>query len=208
MKVLIVDDHTETRNSLIRLCERREDVQVVGEAACGNAAIDAAGTLNPDIMLLDVDLPDMSGFELLRAVGGRYPSLGHHGVELRRSCDAGLRGRRLDYFVMPVTAERFDRAMTRARHRLSYALPGHGFCSSKPPDPGRTGRSIRRGFWWASGSGGCIRSIRSRSTTSRRTATMSPCAPARWNTSAAIRSNACRCSLRSSASSASSGRCW
>ena len=60
------------------------------QAACGKAAIDAAGTLNPDIMLLDVELPDMSGFDLLRAVDGGHPSFGHHGFELRRSRDPGL----------------------------------------------------------------------------------------------------------------------
>ena len=83
MKVLIVDDQAHARDSLTRLCERSDDVQVVGEAACGMAAIDAAGTLDPDIMLLDVELPDMSGFELLRADGGGHPSFGHHGVALR-----------------------------------------------------------------------------------------------------------------------------
>jgi two-component system, LytTR family, response regulator AlgR len=70
VKILIVDDHALARDSLIGLCECRDDLQVVGEAACGKAAIDAAGTLEPDIMLLDVELPDMSGFELLRAVAG------------------------------------------------------------------------------------------------------------------------------------------
>ena len=82
VKILIVDDQAHARDSLIRLCERNDDVQVVGEAACGMVAIDAAGKLNPDIMLMDVELPDMSGFELLRAVAADTLSFGHHGVEL------------------------------------------------------------------------------------------------------------------------------
>jgi two-component system, LytTR family, response regulator len=49
---------------------------VAGEAACGKAAFDAAGTLSPDIMFLDVELPDMSGFDLLRAAAAAPCPLG------------------------------------------------------------------------------------------------------------------------------------
>lgn len=122
VKVLIVDDRADTRNSLIRLCERRDDVQVVGEAACGTAAIDAAGPLNPDIVLLGVELPDMSGFDLLQAVAADIRPLGimasNYADHATRAFEEGA----FDYLVMPVAAERFDRAMTRARHRLNYAL--------------------------------------------------------------------------------------
>jgi DNA-binding LytR/AlgR family response regulator len=74
VKVLIVEDQALARDSLIGLCECRGDIQVVGEAACGKAAIDAAGTLNPEIVLLDAELPDMSGFDLLRAGNVEYLS--------------------------------------------------------------------------------------------------------------------------------------
>ena len=70
MKVLIVDDEAPARDSLILLCERSDDIQVVGEAACGMAAIDAAGKLDPDLMLLNVAVSDMSGFALLRTMRG------------------------------------------------------------------------------------------------------------------------------------------
>ena len=94
MKILIVDDQAHARDSLIRLCERSDDVQVVGEAACGKAAIDAAGTLNPDIVLLDVELPDMSGFELLRAVGADTHPLGIMVSNCADHATQGLRRRR------------------------------------------------------------------------------------------------------------------
>jgi two-component system, LytTR family, response regulator len=124
VKILIVDDQPDTRHSLVRLCERNDDVQVVGEAACGMAAIDAASKLNPDIMLLDVELPDMSGFELLRAVGADTHPLG---IMVTKCADHAVRAfaeGAIDYLVAPVTAERFDRAMARARHRFDRALPG------------------------------------------------------------------------------------
>jgi two-component system, LytTR family, response regulator len=136
VKVLIVDQ-APARDSLLRLCERREDVQVVGEAACGMAAIDAAGRLDPDIMLLNVQLSDMSGFELLRTMGvGTLPL----GIMVSPSADHAIRAfteGAIDYLVTPVTAERFDVAMARVRHRWNYAVPGYGPSASKSSDPHR-----------------------------------------------------------------------
>lgn len=107
---------------------------MVGEAACGMAAIDAAVKLNPDIMLLDVELPDMSGFELLRAVGADTHTLG---IIVSKCADHAARAfaeGAIDYLMTPVSAERFDRAMLRARHRVDCAMPGAGRFISKPAE--------------------------------------------------------------------------
>ena len=61
--VLIVDDHPSFRASARRMLEA-SGYSVVGEAADGEAAIAAAGTLAPDLILLDVQLPDLDGFEV------------------------------------------------------------------------------------------------------------------------------------------------
>jgi DNA-binding NarL/FixJ family response regulator len=71
--VLIVDDHPSFRLSARRMLEA-SGYEVVGEAADGEAAIEAVGELDPDLVLLDVQLPDLDGFEVaarLRAAGGR-----------------------------------------------------------------------------------------------------------------------------------------
>jgi two-component system, LytTR family, response regulator len=138
VKILIVDDQAPARDSLLRLCERNDDVQVVGEAACGVSAIDAACKLNPDIVLLDVELPDMSGFELLRAVAADAHPLG---IMVSKCADHAVRAfaeGAIDYLVTPVTADRFDQAMARARHRFDCALPGHGRFISQSSELGRT----------------------------------------------------------------------
>jgi two-component system LytT family response regulator len=111
---------------------------VVGEAACGKAAIDAAGTLKPDIVLLDVELPDMSGFELLRAVAAGSRPLGimvsNCADHANRAFDEGA----FDYLVMPVAAKRFNRTMTRARNRLTYPLPAYGRLAADSSELGPT----------------------------------------------------------------------
>jgi len=63
MSVLIVDDHPSFRASARRLLEA-EGFDVVGEAGDGRAAIAAAQELQPDLVLLDVQLPDLDGFEV------------------------------------------------------------------------------------------------------------------------------------------------
>ena len=71
MSVLIVDDHPSFRASARRLLEA-EGFDVIGEASDGRAAIAAAQQLRPDLVLLDVQLPDLDGFE----VAARLAALG------------------------------------------------------------------------------------------------------------------------------------
>ena len=71
--VLIVDDHARFRRSARRLLEF-EGYEVVGEAADGSGALKAAAALRPDVVLLDVNLPDTTGFVVaaeLRGTGSR-----------------------------------------------------------------------------------------------------------------------------------------
>jgi two-component system, LytTR family, response regulator len=137
VKVLIVDDQTQARENLIVLCECSDDLQVVGEADCGRAAIDAARVLNPDIMFLDVELPDMCGFDLLRSVAAGPRCLG---IMVSNCSDYATRAFEegaFDYLVMPVAAGRFDRAINRARHRLEHAEQGSSRISSELSERGR-----------------------------------------------------------------------
>jgi DNA-binding NarL/FixJ family response regulator len=75
--VLIVDDHPSFRASARRMLEA-EGYEVVGEAEDGAAALSAVGQLHPDLVLLDVGLPDVDGFEVARrllGVEGRTPQI-------------------------------------------------------------------------------------------------------------------------------------
>ncbi len=69
MRVLIVDDHDLFRTGLRALLEE-EGFDVVGEAEDGTSAIRAARTLRPDVILLDVQLPDFDGFEVASRLTG------------------------------------------------------------------------------------------------------------------------------------------
>jgi DNA-binding NarL/FixJ family response regulator len=67
--VLIVDDHPSFRTSARRVLEEA-GFEVVGEAADGQTGLDAARELRPAVVLLDVQLPDLDGFEVARALAG------------------------------------------------------------------------------------------------------------------------------------------
>ena len=73
MTVLIVDDHAGFRASARRLLEA-EGYSVVGEAADGGEAIEEARRLTPDLVLLDLQLPDISGFAVAEALTGVAPA--------------------------------------------------------------------------------------------------------------------------------------
>lgn len=74
-RVLIVDDHAGFR-AVAREMLETEGFEVVGESADGASAIADAGALGPDVVLLDVQLPDMSGLEVAaRLAGGRAPAV-------------------------------------------------------------------------------------------------------------------------------------
>ncbi len=73
IRVLIVDDDDLMRAGLIELLTVDPDITVVGEAATGRQAVDKAGTLAPDVVLMDVRMPDLDGIEATRALATAVP---------------------------------------------------------------------------------------------------------------------------------------
>ncbi len=74
IRVLIVDDHAILREGLRALLSYFEDIEVVGEAADGQEALELIETLQPDIILMDIIMPRVNGFEATRQIHEKYPS--------------------------------------------------------------------------------------------------------------------------------------
>lgn len=73
-KILVVDDQSLYREGLVELFKRWGDFRVVGNAGEGRAAVELAATLQPDIVLMDVKMPGMSGIDACGEICSRFPS--------------------------------------------------------------------------------------------------------------------------------------
>jgi DNA-binding NarL/FixJ family response regulator len=74
-RILIVDDHPMMRQGLIRLIENEPDLAVCGEAENAGQAFDRVESLQPDLVLLDITLPDKSGLELIKDISAVHPDM-------------------------------------------------------------------------------------------------------------------------------------
>lgn len=73
LRILLADDHTVVRAGLRSLLEQQPDLEVVGEAGDGRQALDLAGSLQPDVAVLDIGMPQLNGIEAARQITAALP---------------------------------------------------------------------------------------------------------------------------------------
>jgi two-component system, LytTR family, response regulator len=118
IRVLIVDDEPPARRRLRALLEEQSDIEIVGECGDGVEAIDAIRDAEPDLVFLDIRMPEADGFEVVHAIG---PELMPEVVFVTAYDDFALRAfeiHALDYVLKPFDRDRFQATLDRARERL------------------------------------------------------------------------------------------
>src|SRR5918994_2323438 len=126
IRVLIVDDIPETRDHLTKLLGFESDIDVVGSAASGAEAITLATSLTPDVVLMDINMPDMDGITATESLGRAVPtasvvmmSVQGEADYLRRSMLAGAR----EFLVKPFSSDELTASIrqvhTREREKMS-----------------------------------------------------------------------------------------
>jgi two-component system, LytTR family, response regulator len=121
LSVLIVDDEPAARRGLRRLLEAEPDIVVAGECADGMEAIAAIGELTPDVVLLDIQMPELSGFDVVDAVGLTNAPMIIFVTAFDQHAVRAFDVHAVDYVLKPVDGERLRRALDRAR--LRKAVP-------------------------------------------------------------------------------------
>ena len=118
---LIVDDEDLARHVLRELIQSHPDIEVVAECANGLEAVKAVAEHKPDLIFLDVQMPKLSGFDVLELIGTEtavifvtaYDQYAMRAFEVHA----------VDYLLKPIGRERFEAAFERAKSRLGEKLP-------------------------------------------------------------------------------------
>jgi two-component system LytT family response regulator len=121
LRTLVVDDEELARRNITVLLRRDPDIGTIVECESGPEAIKETKRSKPDLMFLDVQMPECDGFDVLEMLGGDMPPtvifVTAYDTYALRAFEAGA----LDYLLKPFDDARFERALKRAKDRLSGA---------------------------------------------------------------------------------------
>jgi DNA-binding LytR/AlgR family response regulator len=117
LRIVIIDPEPLSRSILVRLCQSIRGVELLAQGATGAEGLELINAQHPDVLLIDVDLPDMDGFELVRAADSGHSALpilvSARATQAVAAYDADV----VDFLTKPVAPERFEEAMRRVHRR-------------------------------------------------------------------------------------------
>jgi two-component system, LytTR family, response regulator len=118
IRVLVVDDEGPARQRLVDLLRKDSDVGRILEAEDGLAAVDMIHEERPDLIFLDVQIPEVDGLGVIDAVGSALMPLTIFVTAYDQHAVRAFEANALDYLLKPYSDERYDAAMARAKCRL------------------------------------------------------------------------------------------
>lgn len=123
LRVLVVDDEPLARTGLRELISNDPELEYVGDAADGQAAVEAIETLKPDLVLLDVQMPEIDGFGVIRAIGPESMPAVIFVTAYEEFALEAFRVHAVDYLVKPFSDAALAEALVRAKaQRLAGRL--------------------------------------------------------------------------------------
>ena len=124
VSALVIDDEATARDRLTELLNKDRDIGSVREADGGTAAIALIREIKPDIVFLDVQMPEVDGFSVINAIGVENMPLTVFVTAYDRFALHAFDADATDYLLKPFSDERFERAMERAKKRLYDRVAG------------------------------------------------------------------------------------
>jgi two-component system LytT family response regulator len=124
IRAVIVDDEPLARQRIRTLLVEAEGVEVVAECANGREAIQAIEASPPDLLFLDIQMPEVDGFDVLRAIGVGHVPVVIFVTAYDQFALRAFEAHALDYLLKPFDDERFEAALQRARERIRQQQGG------------------------------------------------------------------------------------
>lgn len=118
LKAVVVDDEIDARNLVIGMLREEKDIEFLGQASNGISAVKLIGRLRPDLVFLDVQMPDIDGFEVIRRL---KPERMPHIIFVTAYDEFAINAfevNALDYLLKPFSRKRFTRSLDRARKAI------------------------------------------------------------------------------------------
>jgi two-component system LytT family response regulator len=135
IRTLVVDDEPIARHSIIRLLREDAEIEVLGECGDGVRALATIEALRPDLVFLDIQMPEMTGIDVVTAIGHEALPAVVFVTAYERYAVRAFEANAVDYLVKPFSRERFVQTLARAKRRLSAA-------QREGPDPAEVFRAL------------------------------------------------------------------
>lgn len=119
IRAVIVDDEPLAREGVRLHLEAESDIEVIGEAGSGEEAVSLIGTVRPDLLFLDVQMPGLDGFGVLEALGPAHMPVTIFTTAYDQFALRAFDAHAIDYILKPYDRERFHSAIERARTQLN-----------------------------------------------------------------------------------------
>jgi two-component system LytT family response regulator len=119
---LLVDDEPLARHAIRRFLGKQTGVEVIGECGDGESAVRAIRERNPDLVFLDIQMPEMDGFEVISEIGADEMPVTIFVTAHDRFALRAFDTNAIDYLLKPFGKERFERALARAKQRIAGKL--------------------------------------------------------------------------------------
>ncbi len=124
IRTLIVDDEPLARSNLTVLLRADPEVEIVGECGSGMEGLEQIRSQKPDLVFLDVQMPECDGFDVLELLGAGLPEAVVFVTAFDQYALRAFEAGALDYLLKPFDNARFERALGRAKDRIGHAKNG------------------------------------------------------------------------------------
>lgn len=121
LTALVVDDEPLARRAIVRLLDADTQIEVLGECGDGASAVEAIRSRSPDLVFLDIQMPAMTGLDVIAAIGAQRMPATIFVTAYEQYAVRAFEANAVDYLVKPFSRERFAATLQRAKSRLSAA---------------------------------------------------------------------------------------